>query len=137
MTNRLHKGIKPTRQLLRVSQKALCERMGKAQAHVSAIETGRNNGSINFYENICEALGLPFIVLAMEALQVEEIRNKDMAEFLSIKEQLYRFLEINKVIKSNNDIYEGRKIADKLCKAEHLTNSLETLNHTQPIILSE
>lgn len=135
--NKIHKGIKPTRKLLRMSQGELNQRMGRAQSHLSGVETGKYNGSIRFYEQLCEVLGLPFIVLAMEALQVEEIRNKDMAEFLSIKEQLYRFLEVDKVLQENDKVIESRKIADKICQNQALAKSSEELKNTPSTIVVE
>jgi len=126
MTNKIYKGIKPTRQLLQVTQSELAERLGKRSAHLSVVETGRHNGSIPLYEKICDALELPFVVIAMEALQIEEIEKKDMEEFLKIKEELYRFLGVTRVLKEKMDIVEGRKLAERLWQGKQLKKSLRT-----------
>jgi transcriptional regulator with XRE-family HTH domain len=129
--NRLHLGIRPARRLLKVSQGELARLMGKNPAYISAVETGRHNGSILLYNKICETLGLPLVVVAMEALQVEEIRSKEMEEFLSIKNELYRFLGVDKIIDEKNETIEMRKIAEKLCPTKPLVNNLQQQNFEQ------
>lgn len=126
MTSKIYKGIKPARKLLQVTQGELSRRMGKNQCHLSSVETGKHNGNTSLYEKICEALNLPFVVIAMEALQIEDVRSKEMEEFLEIKNQLYRFLGVDKVLKENNDIIKGRKIAEKLCQPKQSEKNLTT-----------
>ena len=126
MTSKLYKGIKPARKLLQLTQGDLSRRMDKNQCHLSSVETGKDNGNISFYEKLCDAMNLPFIVIAMEALQIEDVRSKEMEEFLEIKNQLYRFLGVDKVLKEVNDIMESRKIVDKLCKPKQPEKNLTT-----------
>ena len=130
MANKLHKGLKPARKILRVTQTEIAKRMDCNASYLSTIERGIYSGSIALYEKICYALELPLLVVAMESYQAEGIDNKDIPEFMAIKEQLYRFLGVEQVEKQKMEYEEGRKLADKLWKAKQLKKSMASLADT-------
>lgn len=91
---------KVRREMLRMTQKELAERMGADQGQVSRIENGSLQIGLTTLVKLAEALGVePYQLLKKEGARVSSIELLEAMEKLSEKEQLAIFALIDLLLK--------------------------------------
>ena len=86
------KAIRISRALADVSQRELARRISTHASLVSMFENGKRRPSLKTLENIAEALGLPFHLLAMLGMEPKDTRAKNSKEIEQLAVGLTKLL---------------------------------------------
>jgi len=86
------KALKIARAIVGIQQKELARRADIDPSHVSLIEMGKRNPSVQLVEKLSKALQVPPYLLTLLAAEDDDLKITDTVELKRISELLARFL---------------------------------------------
>jgi transcriptional regulator with XRE-family HTH domain len=94
------KALRIARAVSGLQQQELAKRAGLNASHISLIEKGARNPSVEAIEKLSEALGIPESLFTMLAAESEDIKGINEAELEGIGKYLARFVIRNETTRT-------------------------------------